>query len=179
MVAISTLTRVDRSPIEEQEFYKETIADLEQLQLQGSETSVWLAGWGKSNMTPDEPVELVGYAPRGNYEFVQDSSFVKALALSNGETTVAWLNYELLIVHPQLAKEIQSEIRKQSLPIDQVVFTATHTHAGMGGYMPGPLGEIAFGGYQEETVELIVNKTLTALNQALATQDSTTIQYKK
>ncbi|SIO22671.1 neutral/alkaline non-lysosomal ceramidase N-terminal domain-containing protein [Algoriphagus halophilus] len=179
LVAIFTLTRVDRSPIEEQDFYKETFSDLEQLQLQGSETSVWLAGWGKSNMTPDDPVELVGYAPRGNYEFVQDSSFVKALALGNGETTVAWLSYELLIVHPHLAKEIQTAIRKQNLPIDQVIFTATHTHAGMGGYMPGPLGELAFGGYQEETVELIVNKTLKALNQALTTQDSTTIQYKK
>lgn len=179
IVAIFTLTTVDRSPIQEQEFYKETFLELDNLQFQGSETSVWFSGWGKANVTPDEPVALVGYAPRGNYEFVQDSSYVKALALSNGKTTIAWLSYELLIVHPHLAKEVQLAIQENEFPIDQVIFTATHTHAGMGGYMPGPLGEIAFGGYQEETVELIVGKTMAALTQALNSRDTTSIQFRK
>ncbi|WP_296704861.1 neutral/alkaline non-lysosomal ceramidase N-terminal domain-containing protein [Algoriphagus sp.] len=179
LLGLITLTTVDRSPIQDQEFYTKTMNALDQLQLQGSETDTWLAGWGKANMTPPQPVELVGYAPRGNYEFVQDSSFVKALALGNGKTNIAWLSYELLIVHPHLAEEVMSAIKNQNLPIDQVIFTATHTHAGMGGYMPGPLGEMAFGGYNEETVELIVDKTISALSKAIASKDTVTIQFRK
>lgn len=179
LIALITLTTVDRSPIQEQDFYKETMNSIDELQLQGSETETWLAGWGKSNMTPSKPAELVGYAPRGEYEFVEDSSFVKALALGNGKTTIAWLNYELLIVHPHLAEEIKSAIKRQNLPIDQIIFTATHTHAGMGGYMPGPVGELAFGGYQDETVHLIVEKSIQALTKAIETQDSVSIEFKK
>ncbi|MEN2283288.1 neutral/alkaline non-lysosomal ceramidase N-terminal domain-containing protein [Algoriphagus sp. SE2] len=174
-----TLTSVDRSPIQDQDFYVKTMNAIEQLQFQGSETEIWMAGWGKANMTPADPVELVGYAPRGNYEFVQDSSYVKALTLSNGKTTIAWLSYELLIVHPHLAAEVKAAIKNQNLPVDQVIFTATHTHAGMGGYMPGPLGEIAFGGYNEETVRLISDKSIAALSQAISSKDTVTIAYRK
>ncbi|MBN7814020.1 neutral/alkaline non-lysosomal ceramidase N-terminal domain-containing protein [Algoriphagus pacificus] len=179
LVGILTLTTVDRTPIQEQEFYKNTMAELSGIKLKESEASFWLAGWGKANMTPSHPVELVGYAPRGNYEFVQDSSYVKALSLSNGKTTVAWLSYELLIVHPHLAAAVEKAIQEAKLPVDQVIFTATHTHAGMGGYMPGPLGEMAFGGYNEETVELIVKQSLIALGSSIQTQDTVSIQYKK
>ncbi|MBB6326123.1 hypothetical protein FHS59_001751 [Algoriphagus iocasae] len=179
LLGLITLTTVDRSPIEEQDFYNQTLDEAANLQFQGSESDTWLVGWGKANMTPDQPVELVGYAPRGTYEFVQDSSFVKAIALGNGKTTIAWLNYELLIVHPHLAFEVKQAIQEQNLPIDQILFTATHTHAGMGGYMPGPLGEMAFGGYNEETVQLIVNQSVKALAQAITSQDTAKINYRK
>ncbi len=179
ILGLITLTTVDRSPIQDQGFYTATLNAVDQLQLQGSETDTWLAGWGKANMTPSDPVELVGYAPRGNYEFVQDSSYVKALALGNGKTTIAWLSYELLIVHPQLATEVKAAIKNQNLPIDQVLFTATHTHAGMGGYMPGPLGEMAFGGYNEETVQHMVDQSIQALSNALNSKDTVAIHYRK
>jgi hypothetical protein len=170
---------VDRSPIEAQEFYSETFARLEHLPIQGTIGETWLAGWGKANMTPEEPVDLVGYAPRGPYEFVQDSSFVKALALSNGKTQIVWLSFELLIVHPFLAKSIQDGVKNANLPIDQLNLTATHTHSGMGGYMPGPLGELAFGGFNQETVGLMVEKSISALKAAILNQDTVTISFRK
>jgi hypothetical protein len=179
VLAITILTTVDRSPIEKQDFYTKTLARLEKMPIEESQGEVWLAGWGKANMTPDQPVDLVGYAPRGAYEFVQDSSFVKALTLSNGKSQIAWLNFELLIVHPFLAKSIEEGVKKANLPIDQLNFTATHTHSGMGGYMPGPLGEMAFGGFNEQTVELIVSKSIVALQDAFSNQDSVSISFQK
>ncbi|EAZ81439.1 neutral/alkaline non-lysosomal ceramidase N-terminal domain-containing protein [Algoriphagus machipongonensis] len=179
LLGIILFTWVDRSPIQEQEFYKNTFADLERMEFQSSTNNFWLSGWGKANMTPETPAELVGYAPRGKYEFVQDSSFVKALTISNGKSSVAWLSYELLIVHPHLAAAIDSAIQQQNLPLDQVIFTATHTHAGLGGYMPGPVGDLAFGGYDDQIVQLIVDKSISALNQAISSQDTASIQYKK
>ncbi|PZX59683.1 neutral/alkaline ceramidase-like enzyme [Algoriphagus ratkowskyi] len=179
VIGLITLTNVDRSPIQDQSFYKETLEHLDQLPLSTSHGETWLAGWSSINMTPDDPVDLVGYAPRGKYEFVQDSSYVKALALSNGKTRVAWLNYELLIVHPTLAAQLQSAIKEAKLPVDQVIFTATHTHSGMGGYMPGPMGEIAFGGFDQQIVDFMVKRSITALQKAIAIQDTVSINYRK
>ncbi|MFC5627123.1 neutral/alkaline non-lysosomal ceramidase N-terminal domain-containing protein [Algoriphagus winogradskyi] len=179
VIGLIVLTKVDRSPIEDQAFYKETLERINQSTFSKSQGEAWIAGWSSMNMTPAEPADLVGYAPRGKYEFVQDSSFVKALALSNGNTEIAWLNYELLIVHPHLAAQIQTAIKEANLPIDQVIFTATHTHSGMGGYMPGPMGEMAFGGYDQNIVDLIVSSSLSALQNAIATQDTVSITYRK
>ena len=179
VLALITLAKVDRSPIQDQGFYKETFARLDQLTLSTSQGETWISGWSRVNMTPAEPADLVGYAPRGKYEFVQDSSYVKALTLSNGTSRIAWLNYELLIVHPHLAAEVQEAIKKAALPIDQVIFTATHTHSGMGGYMPGPLGEIAFGGYDQQIVDFMVDRSISALQNAIATQDTVAITYRK
>ena len=179
VIGMIILTKVDRTPIEDQAFYKETLESLDQTDFSNSQGDTWLAGWSSVNMTPDEPADLVGYAPRGKYEFVQDSSYVKALALSNGKTRIAWLNYELLIVHPKLADQIQHAISESKLPVDQVIFTATHTHSGIGGYMPGPMGEMAFGGYDQEIVDLMVSRSISALQNAIATQDTVSITYRK
>ncbi len=179
ILAIALITTVDRSPIQDQDFFKETFERLDQTQFSGSTGEVWLGGWAKSNMTPDHPVDLVGYAPRGPYEFVEDSSYVKAITLSNSKTRIAWLSYELLIVHPFLSQKVQEGIKDSQLPIDQVIFTATHTHSGMGGYMPGLVGELAFGGLNEEIVDLMVEKSISALKDAIASQDTVSISYRK
>lgn len=179
IIAIATLTKVDRSPIAEQDFYTETFQRLDNLEFGGSQGTTWIAGWAKTNMTPAEPVDLVGYKPRGPYEFVQDSSYVKAITLFNGKTRIAWLNYELLIVHPFLAQEIKKGIADAKISIDQVIFTATHTHEGMGGYMPGPVGEMAFGGFNQSVVDLMVQSSVSALQKAISTQDTVSINYRK
>jgi hypothetical protein len=179
LIAIFTLTRVDRSPIENQDFYQNTLQSLQDLPIESTQGDLWLAGWGKANMTPAQPIDLVGYAPRGPYDFVQDSSFVKSIFLSNGKSSIAWLNLELLIVHPHLAKSIESAVKKTFPDLTQVIFTATHTHSGMGGYMPGPVGELAFGGFQDEIVQMITEKSLEAISKAKMEMDTVSITYRK
>ena len=156
LLGLATLTTVDRSPKEDSSFYKNTVAALASSTWSSSTSSHWLGGWATVNVTPTQPAELVGYSPRGPYTFVQDSSHVKALILSNGKSSIAWLNYELLIVHPQLAEQVRAGVQEAGISLDQLIFTATHTHSGMGGYMPGMVGSLAFGGYDEQVVEQLV-----------------------
>ncbi|MCH7415792.1 alkaline ceramidase [Belliella sp. R4-6] len=168
---------IDRSDYKTQNYYLETISKLESLEPEISEGSTWLVGWSKINATPNEPANLVGYAPRGNYDFVLDSSYVRTLVVGNGVRNVAILSYELLIIHPYLADRIKQRIQKENLPIDFTYFTATHTHSGIGGYIPGLMGKIAFGGYDDEIVKMLEQKTIQGLQEALATQDSSFINY--
>ena len=179
LLGLATLTTVDRSPKEDSSFYKNTVAALASSTWSSSTSSHWLGGWATVNVTPTQPAELVGYSPRGPYTFVQDSSHVKALILCNGKSSIAWLNYELLIVHPQLAEQVRAGVQEAGISLDQLIFTATHTHSGMGGYMPGMVGSLAFGGYDEQVVEQLVAGSVRALQTALTTQDTVTIAYKK
>ena len=179
LIGFATLTTVDRSPIDQQDFYRQTFNRLSENPWQGSEGDAWLAGWAKANVTPPKPANLVGYSPRGAYEFVQDSSFVKAITLTNGKTRIGWLNFELLIVHPALAKALEAGIKNAKIPIDLVHFSATHTHSGMGGYMPGPLGELAFGGYDQQVVDLLVEKSVAALQLAKTAEDTIELGFHK
>lgn len=179
LLGVATLTTVDRSPLKEQDFYKSTFAELASSTWGSSSSAYWLGGWATVNVTPAQPAELVGYSPRGPYTFVQDSSHVKALTLSNGKSSIAWLNYELLIIHPQLADQVRAGVQEAGISVDQLIFTATHTHSGMGGYMPGLVGSLAFGGYDEEVVAQLVAGSVRALQTAIASQDRVTLSYKK
>jgi hypothetical protein len=179
VIAFITLQSVDRSPIAEQDFYKETLQKIQQAEFPETTGEHWAGGWAKSNITPAKPASLVGYAPRGPYEFVEDSSFVKAITLTNSKTRIAWLNYEFLIVHPHLSQRVLSAIQNAKIPVDQVIFTATHTHAGFGGYMPGLLGKLAFGGLDEKIVEMIVDKSIATLQNSIATEDTVQVYYLK
>lgn len=179
LLATTLMTTVDWSPPKDQDYFQKTLKTLDEMKFNSSKGKTWLVGWSKTNVTPEKPVDLVGYKPRGKYEFVLDSSYVKTLVLGNGQQNIAYLNYELLIVHPFLAQSIEKKIKAAHLPIDQIYFTATHTHSGMGGYIPGLMGKIAFGGYDASVVRMLAEKSVAGIRQALANQDTAKISYQK
>ena len=178
-LALTTLTRIDWRDYREMEYYQETVAHLDTMSINSSQGEIWLAGWASTNTTPSTPAKLVGYKPRGRYQFVQDSSFVKTMVISNGKSTVAFLNYELMIVHPYLQERISQAINESGLAIDHIYFTATHTHSGIGGHIPGLVGKLAFGGFDEKIVKLLEARTIEGLNSAISTMDTATVYFQK
>jgi hypothetical protein len=179
ILGTALITTVDWTPYQETDYYQTTMDRLQQFELEQKDEGYVLAGWGKANFTPDQPVPLVAYKPRGDYEFVEDSSFVKALVFGTSDFKVAVLNYELLIIHPHLAQRIRSKVASSGFNIDQFYFTATHTHSGIGGTIPGLIGSLAMGGWDEEIVTLLEEKTLLALDNAVQKMDTVSIGYKK
>ncbi|MFC4872350.1 alkaline ceramidase [Negadavirga shengliensis] len=179
ILGTALITTVDWTPYQETDYYQTTMDRLQQFELEQKDVGYVLAGWGKANFTPGQPVPLVAYKPRGDYEFVEDSSFVKALVFGTPDFKVAVLNYELLIIHPHLAQRIRSKVAGSGFNIDQFYFTATHTHSGIGGTIPGLIGFLAMGGWDEEIVTLLEEKTLLALNNAVQKMDTVSIGYKK
>lgn len=173
------ITRVDRSDYKESDYYKNTIARIDNSVLHESKGEVWLASWARANLTPQKPLELLGYKPRGPYEFVQDSSFVKVMLLSNGFSNILFVNYEFMIIHPTLEKSILTSIADAQLPIQQTYLTTTHTHTGLGGHIPGLLGKVAFGGYDGDFVLDIQHKTLQAIQESLSSLDTADLFFQK
>lgn len=178
LIGVLLTSGVDRSPVQANDFYRDTMSRLEKLRPELNDGDIWLVGWSKVNATPKEGASLVGYKPRGQYEFVQDSSYVRALVIGNGESNVAVLSYELMIIHPYLSKLIQDAVLDEKIPVDHLYFTATHTHSGIGGYIPGLMGDFAFGGFDQKIVDFLKDQTLTSIKSALADQDTAYINYQ-
>jgi len=178
-VVFSTITLVDWTPYQETAYYRETVESLENLAWESSDNGYFLAGWSKVNITPDQPKPLIPYKPRGNYEFILDSSYVKTLILGNSDQKIAFINYEILFVHPYLAQKVTEKIALEKLPIDYIYFTTTHTHSGYGGYSPGLIGKLTMGGLDEEVVDLLARQTVLSLQNSLSSLDTATLSYKK
>ncbi len=179
VLAIGLITTVDWTPKEDMAYYNETMDRLSNLKFQGGDHGYLLAGWAKQNFTPSAPKPLIPYKPRGDYEFVLDSSYVKSIVISNEYHTVALINYELLFVHPFLAKKVNEAIHKESLPIDHVYFTTTHTHSGIGGFTPGLVGRLTMGGLQEDLVDYIAYQTVQCVSQAIHDRDTVELAFRK
>jgi len=179
IAVFSTITFVDWTPYQETDYYRETVESLENLAWQSSDRGYFLAGWSKVNITPDQPKPLIPYKPRGNYEFVLDSSFVKTIILGNTGQKIAFVNYEILFVHPYLEQRVNEKITQEKLPIDHIYFTTTHTHSGYGGYSPGLIGKLTMGGLDEDVVDLLTRQTVLSLEHSLSTLDTATLSYRK
>ncbi len=179
LLGITLITTVDWTPKEEMAYFKETMDRMEALQLKGADNGYLLAGWSKQNFTPDSPQPLIPYKPRGNYEFVLDSSFVKSLVISNDLHTVALVNFELLFVHPFLAQKVEDALYATDLPIDHVYFTTTHTHSGMGGFTPGLVGKWTMGGLDEDFVDFLAYQTAQCVSNAYFKRDTVKLSFKK
>lgn len=179
VLALLFFTRVDRKDYKLEEYYLHTMGHLDTLNLHASTGETWLAGWSTVNATPKTPAKLLGYRPRGRYDFVQDSSFIRSMIVGNGRQKVAFVNYELMIVHPYLQERVLSRLEELHFPVDMVYFTATHTHSGLGGFIPGLLGKLALGSFDRQIVELLEETTLRSLQLALSSMDTVSVHFRK
>ncbi|WP_209330068.1 neutral/alkaline non-lysosomal ceramidase N-terminal domain-containing protein [Lunatimonas salinarum] len=175
----ATVTVVDWTPYEETAYYKNTNQSIENLAWNRSDTGFLLAGWAKENITPDVPKPLIPYKPRGNYEFVLDSSYVRTIIVGNGTNHIAFVNYEILFVHPYLAGIVRDRVRQSNPALNQLYFTTTHTHSGYGGFSPGLIGKLTMGGFDEQVIQLLADRTIQSLQQAWNSMDTVRLGYKK
>ncbi len=168
-LAFLLIAPVDHTPYQETSYYAQTRQNLDsvtQVLANQTQTDTVKAGWAKTNITPTYPVPLTAYGQRGPYESVHDSVWVRAVVFTTKYLTVAFLAYDLWIVHPHLTKAIQDTLSQINLPLDGIYFSATHTHNGYGGWAPGLAGELIAGDYDENVVKLICTKTVEAVKNA-------------
>jgi len=121
--------------------------------------SILKIGFSKENLVPNYPIKIAGYGlKRQEFEGVNDSIFVRTLFFKNNFTKGVVITYDLLIVAPIIADKVTSELSK--LGIENVFFSASHTHSSIGGYGENIVGKLALGGYNKVLVDEIVEKTI-------------------
>jgi len=100
------------------------------------------AGGAKVNITPPVGVWLSGYGARDKpSDDIQDDLYARALAVSDGDNTVALVAVDLLWVPLHMTREIREIVAsKTGIPEQNVMICASHTHFGPKIYRETKLG---------------------------------------
>lgn len=118
------------------------------------------AGWAKRIITPPVGAPMGGYSGRKNEKKstgVRDDLHVRAMALSDGVDTVVLVGSDMLIIPPNLSDAVRANVAGAAgLRPSQVLFNASHTHCGPGGFMPGLASKVSGGAYDPDLVRFLV-----------------------
>jgi neutral ceramidase len=179
------LDRVDHRPYFHEPYYVETAARLtagvRPNALARGELS---AGFGRARLTPtvnsprDDPANgqfrslpLAGYGNRRGQSAtgVHDDLHVKAVALRVGGRLGVMVAADALIIPPEVTAAAMVRLRGElHLAREQIYLSATHTHAGPGGWGEGRVAESFAGGFQPGVRVWFADRIVVAVREAMA-----------
>ncbi len=139
------------------------------------------AGFGRAPLTPTlncasndgtqgrfQWLPLAGYGARNGRPAVgvHDDLWVKAVALRAGTNVGVLVSADALLIPTEVAQAAAAQLRQNpGLARDQIYFSATHTHAGLGGWGEGRVAE-AFAGPFQPAVRVWFAQQITRAAQA-------------
>ena len=154
-------------------YYHEALREIETRAGQNSRTSdpgPLAAGWAARKITPPVGAPLGGYGARKDgmkSTGVRDELHVRALALSDGVDTAVIVGSDMLIIPPNLSSAVRENVAKAcGLNASQILFNASHTHCGPGGFMPGLAAKLSGGEYNEGVVNDLIASFTEAIVEA-------------
>ena len=145
--------------------------------LSGADEGPLQVGFGRASLPAPEGAPLGGYGGLRDRraDGVLDPPEIRAVVFARGELRVALVVADLVIPRGALRTDLVAAAA--GLEIDAIVFTATHTHSGPGGYLRGWLAERVTGGaFDPETPGRILAAALEALAAAAADLATAQIQ---
>ncbi len=89
------------------------------------------AGVARTLLTPFWGVELTGwgYYLERTWETVHDDLNATALVLENGETTLALVSLDLMVISDAFTKKVREQVRTETeIPPANIMVACTHTH---------------------------------------------------
>jgi neutral ceramidase len=175
------LDRVDRRPYQEMEYYTRMQEELQQLPDHAPEPEAQpiKAGWAKQNITPDVPKTFSGYGLRKKYTAVKDSIWARTFVFDNGQSRAAIVTLDLLIVPPVVVKQVHEMLATHDIALDNIYYTATHTHSSAGGWAKNPGGMAIAGTYDDAYVNKISSAICQAIQAALSSQEEATLGFAR
>lgn len=119
------------------------------------------AGWAKRDISPGVGTPLAGYSGRHPKEStgVRDVCEASALALSDGKDTIVLVGSDMLIIPPNISDGVRAKVAEATggkLTGDDILFNASHTHCGPGGFGPGLVSEFSAGKHNPKVPEYLI-----------------------
>ena len=148
--------------------YDTTMNRIEALDVDIAEPSAGFSiGFGKSNITPSQPIPTAGYGKRMGkpYHLVHDSIYVRAMVITNGTGKVAIVSADLLIMPPTVTARLDEKLREIGFSLDNTYLAATHSHNSIGQWGEGAT-RIVYGDYDESVVNFIADGIVSSIRKA-------------
>lgn len=176
---------VDYTPYFFTDYYQQTRQHL-QSAMDAAElaTGPLSAGMARVNITPAigaanddaasgqfQAMPLAGYGDRKGApaEGVHDSLFIKAVALRVDGTTAVMVTWDGLIFPKEVAEAVAAQAASElGIGRDRILFSATHSHCGIGAWGEGYLAEQFAGKYNPAVRQWMIQQSMLAIRQAAA-----------
>lgn len=162
------------SDVTRKTFYQRNVAairaDVDGTEADG-QASPFRAGWAKRPITPPIGTPLAGFGERKGKPStgVHDDLFVKALFLADEANRAVFVAADMLIIPENLAERVRERVANRTAkPADIILFNASHTHSGPGGWAPGFVGSQFSGEYDESVLEFLAQQFTDAIVEAEA-----------
>jgi hypothetical protein len=174
-----SLAPVDETPYQQMPYYTQTKQRLAQLPEPVIGRAPLRAGWAKVNITPAYTTPTGGYGNRlgKHWRIVSDSIYVRTIVLDNGSTKAAVVGLDLLITPPPIVERLKQRLPEVGLRWENVYSGAIHSHNSTGGWIPGLVGRLIAGKYDERIVDQITNGILASIKQAQQSMAPVQIGY--
>ena len=128
-------------------------------------SSINYIGYSKANITPTEKVKLVGYGDRKHFEGVHDSLYVRTILITNNDIKTAFISLDLMLITPIIEEKIKNALKP--IGVNNIYFSASHTHSSFGGYGTNLIGRTILGGLNENILNRIADKTVYSVKKSL------------
>lgn len=178
VIILSLVGKINRTPLVQQEFYRQMMGELDTLKPTAySPTQKLKSGWGKISITPDHSMPMAGYKMRPVFETVHDSLFVRVLGINNGVKSFYLISVDLLLFPPALKEKLNHRVTQEFSTKPFLYFSATHTHNGIGGWHDTIVGEFVLGDYEEAWVNEITKKIISVIKSIEQSMKPTQLSY--
>lgn len=131
-------------------------------------TSPFEAGWSKVSLIPSftTPIAIDAHRKGKHFNGIHDSIFVRAFVFKKGNTKVAFISADLLIIPPTITQLADSILQQCGFNHSNIYYTATHTHSSIGGWHNSYVGEIFAGKYDARVPEFIAHQIKAVILEA-------------
>jgi len=134
-------------------------------------------GVAKAKLTPEQPGQwIAGYGDNRPAEGNHDDIWTRALALSDGETTIVIVANDLIGLFYPDTREIAAQV--QGVPPDNVVITCTHVHSApdvLGLWGPNRMTR----GVDEAYLALVKARIAETINAALGARQPARLRFAR
>ena len=170
---------VDDRPFRETDYFQKTVTALSEKikSTPPSSKNPLFVGAAKAGLTPPIGLPLAGYGERHGAASlgVHDSLYVRVIALKSGDQQVFIVGYDALLLHPPVRQKLEIKMKDQlNINPEQVLYTATHTHSGPGGWGTGWVEEQFAGPPDERVSRIFIDSTIVAMKRATRNQQAAT-----
>jgi hypothetical protein len=170
IAGIACFKPLDTTPYQQTGFYKNEIDTINHLpashgQLLSGPLEV---GWSRVNLLPSFTTPIAIDAHRGGKHFdgVHDSIYVRAFVFRENGRKVAYISADLLIIPPTVTRMFDTLLAREGFDVQNIYFTATHTHASIGAWHDSYVGEIFAGKYDARVPAHIAHVMADAIRAA-------------
>jgi neutral ceramidase len=124
-------------------------------------------GVAEVDLTPDAPVPLAGFSVQAGKPFasIDTRCHGRALSVASRSGTTTIVTADLLLINSEMARLIAEQA---GVPVDDLVFTSSHTHGGPGSWGRHPLERLVAGRFDPAVLRMLADRLGDAVKRSRA-----------